>query len=150
MTSEPQISAMGKLQFVFTIASVLLLGACNAGDPERRPEPFSEIGETETIWLNGTEPFWGGSVQGDRFIYTTAEAPDGTSIAVRRFAGNSGLGFAGTIGGTSVDLTVTQGECSDAMSDRIYPYHATLKFGDDLRNGCAWTDSRSYSGPRRP
>jgi len=36
------------------------------------------------------------------------------------------------------------------MSDRTYPFTATLKIGDDTRNGCAWTEREPFSGPQHP
>ena len=48
------------------------------------------------------------------------------------------------------DLMITPGECSDGMSDRTYPYTATLLVGDEQRQGCAWTDSQPYDEPELP
>jgi uncharacterized membrane protein len=134
----------------------LVLAGCQAGGGSAIPgesndhAPFAEIGSGETIHLTGTEPFWGGTAQGDQLIYTTPETPDGTTITVKRFAGRAGLALSGQLGGQSLDLTVTQGECSDGMSDRTYPYTATLLVGGETRNGCAWTSAKNFSGPQNP
>ncbi len=104
-------------------------------------QPFAQIGEGEVIKLSGTEPFWGGDVDGEVFTYATPENIDGQEIAVTRFAGRGGLSFAGELDGASVDLAVTPGECSDGMSDAIYPLTATLQIGEDQRQGCAWSDA---------
>jgi uncharacterized membrane protein len=32
------------------------------------------------------------------------------------------------------------------MSDRSYPFTATLTIGDELRNGCAYTDIQMFTG----
>ncbi len=104
---------------------------------------FSAIAADETIRLTGTEPFWGGSVEGDRLIYTTPENPDGTVIDITRFAGRGGLSFSGTLSGQPLDLAITPAPtfapCSDGMSDRDYPFIATLRIGAETREGCAWT-----------
>ncbi len=112
--------------------------------------PFAGIALDETIRLTGTEPFWGGTLQGDRLVYTTPERPDGTSLAVKRFAGRGGLSLSGRLDGSAFDLTVTSGQCSDGMSDRTYPFTATLKLAGETRNGCAWTDTKRFSGPENP
>lgn len=111
---------------------------------------FDAIAPDETIRLVGTEPFWGGTVAGGNLRYTSPENQAGEVISVRRFAGNSGLGFSGTRGGRPIDLTITRGTCSDGMSDRSYPYTATLRLDTEQRSGCAWTDQQPATGPATP
>ncbi len=111
---------------------------------------FSAIGADETIRFTGTEPFWGGSVTGAELVYSTPENQDGDKIAVRRFAGNNGLGFSGSLNGGPFDMTVTPGSCSDGMSDRTYPFTVTLKLGEEQRSGCAWTERTPFSGLENP
>lgn len=111
---------------------------------------FDAIAVSDTIHLTGTEPFWGGTVENGRFIYTTPENQAGEAIAVERFAGNSGLAFSGTRSGKPADLIVTRGSCSDGMSDRTYPYTATLRLDAEQRSGCAWTDREPFAGPANP
>ena len=138
------------------MTACLLLAACAAGPdnaedaPGTAPEGFTGIGPDETIYFGGTEPFWGGEVSGETLVYTTPENIDGTQIAVERFTGQGGLGFSGTLNGASFDMTVTPGECSDQMSDRIYPYTVTLQIGEATRTGCAHTDSQPFDGPANP
>ena len=67
-----------------------------------------------------------------------------------RFAGNNGLAISGDPGTAAFDLSVTPGACSDGMSDRTYPFTATLLIGNEQRQGCAWTDSQPFTGPERP
>ena len=99
------------------------------------------------IHYTGTEPFWGGASGAGMATYSTPENPDGSEFPVERFAGNNGLGISGSLNGASFDLMITPGECSDGMSDRIFPYTATLLVGGEQRQGCAWTDSQPFSGP---
>lgn len=115
-----------------------------------RQAPFDAIAADETIRLVGNEPFWGGTVRAGELVYTTPENQAGETVAVRRFAGNNGLGFSGSLRGAPLDLTVTPGKCSDGMSDRSYPFTATLKLGDEQRNGCAWTDRMRFTGSESP
>lgn len=120
--------------------------------PDRGSEnrSFAAISAGETINLVGTEPFWGGTLKGGELVYSTPENQQGEAIAVTRFAGNGGLGFSGTWQGRPLDLTVTQGACSDGMSDRSFPFTATLRLGEEQRNGCAWTDRQPFTGADRP
>lgn len=136
------------------LLAALMLPACTqaSGPDARQTEPFAAIGPDETVRFTGTEPFWGGEVTGARLRYSTPEDIDGEEIAVERFAGNSGLSFSGRLeNGALFDLMITQGTCSDGMSDRSYPFVATLKLGgSEIRSGCAWTAARPFEGPENP
>ena len=135
---------------------LLALSACGADEGARAPgdgaatHAFNGIGPDETVRFTGTEPFWGGEEKDGRLTYSTPENQAGVAIAVRRFAGNAGLGFSGTLDGRPFDMTVTPGACSDGMSERSYPFTVTLRLGDEQRQGCAWTDRQPFSGPEAP
>lgn len=137
-----------------TVVSLALgLGACQAKEQASGSGPggtFGAISATDTIHLIGTEPFWGGQLAGTTLRYTTPDDPAGTPIAVERFSGNNGLGFSGSFEGKNFDLAITPGTCVDGMSDRRYPYVATLQIGNERRDGCAWTDSQPFSGSDKP
>ena len=138
---------------IIRLAPMLLLGACQPGEDTATGAPaeaFDGIAAEETIYLTGTEPFWGGEITGSKAQYSTPENQDGTMFEVERFAGNNGLAYTGQIDGGNFDLTVTPGDCSDGMSDRSYPFTATLKIGEEQRNGCAWTDRQPFTGPKSP
>lgn len=117
------------------------IGACQAGDPQApvtNPR-FTRIGPSETVRAIGTEPFWGTVIADGRATYTTPDDQDGTTLGVETFVGNNGISYSGTLNGTRFDLMVTASECSDGMSDRIYPFTATVQLGDVVRTGCAFT-----------
>jgi uncharacterized membrane protein len=122
----------------------------NAAVVDDEGASFAGIGAQETISLVGTEPFWGGKLANGELTYSTPENQAGETIAVRRFAGNNGLGFSGKLQGAPLDLTITPGACSDGMSDRSYPYTATLRLGAEQRSGCAWTERQRFTGPEQP
>ena len=113
-------------------------------------EAWSGIGPGEALRFTGTEPFWGGEVAGGSLTYTTPETPDGTTIAVERFAGRGGLSFSGQYQGADFEMAVTPLECSDGMSDRTYPFTVTLQLGEEQRNGCGWTEREPFEGPAQP
>lgn len=125
-------------------------GGANLPGDSSDTQAYDGISPGETVHFIGTEPFWGGEAAGDTLTYTTPENIDGTAIAVERFAGRNGLSFSGTLEDASFDMMITPGECSDAMSDRTYPFTVTLRIGEEVRNGCAWTDTQPFEGPEHP
>ena len=137
-------------------AMALAITACSAQDEARVPgdsgdtQAFDAIAANETLRVTGTEPFWGGTIAGGIFTYTTPENIEGEAIAVDRFAGRGGLSFSGERGGQELDLAITPTQCSDGMSDRTYPFAATLMIGAETREGCAWTDANPFDGPLQP
>lgn len=128
---------------LFFAGSILgLLASCQQGDglPGNADDtqPYSGIAEETVLELTGTEPFWNATITGGQMVWRTPEMPDGVSITVARFAGRGGLSFSGEMEGAALDIAVTPGDCSDGMSDRTYPFTATVQIGREQRNGCAW------------
>jgi len=150
------------------LAAPLALAACHSASPDRAPtdddqesaagaqevgapgdtsdmQAYDGIHADETVRFTGTEPFWGGQVNGTLLTYSTPEKPDGDAITVKRFAGRGGVSWSGTWADKAFRLAVTEGSCSDGMSDRTYPFTATLEVGGEQRQGCAWTERRSFT-----
>jgi uncharacterized membrane protein len=134
------------------LALSLALAACNHEPDADLPgnaaddQPFAAIGEDETIRLVGTEPFWSGEIAHGMLTWSTPEDIDGQRVPVTRFAGRGGLSFSGQLDMRPLDIAVTPASCSDGMSDRTYPYVATVQLGDQQLQGCAWSENESYSG----
>jgi len=132
-------------------AAALLTAGCNEtpGEISRDSTPFDGIAEDAQITVGGTEPFWGLSITpaGSSYEarYSSPELPEGETFPVSRFAGNNGLGFSGEWAGAPVTLALTPGDCSDAMSDRIYPFTATLQLDEVTLFGCAHTDAQPFT-----
>ena len=142
------------------LGCVAAISACSQtpGEITRDTEPFSGIASSAAITAVGNEPFWNmmvepdGGGEGEAFTatYSTPENIEGSTFAVKRFAGNNGIGLSGTLDGQSVSLALTPGECSDTMSDRTYPYTATLAIGDTTLTGCAYTSDQPFTGDEAP
>jgi uncharacterized membrane protein len=133
-------------------AGLMLLGGCTAGGDgiDSKGKSFDAVAPDEVVTLTGTEPFWNARVTAGEAVWTTPDKPDGTRFAVSRFTGNNGLGFTGTLDGASFIATVTPGKCSDGMSDRLYPYVATIALGGETLQGCGYTDRQPFTGSEAP
>ena len=134
-------------------ALAFALAACNPAkqdgiDPQG--QAFDKVAPQETVTMLGTEPFWNLAVKGSDGVWTTPDNQGGTRFAVRRFAGNGGLGFSGEVMGKPLTATLTPGECSDGMSDRSFPFVATIALGGETFEGCGYTDKQPFSGPAAP
>ena len=136
------------------LLALVALTACNSapGEISRDGEAFSQIAPETAISAGGTEPFWNLAIPAaeadgtHQAVYSTPEDIDGAPVTLTRFAGNNGLGFSGAIGETPLNVAITPGECSDGMSDRLYPYHASLSLGEETRFGCAYTSEEPFTG----
>lgn len=147
-------------------ACSVLLASCSQspGDISRDAKPFDGIAPSSTITALGTEPFWGldiapegagGGAVGDggeayTARFTSPDDLDGTPFAVTRFAGNNGISFSGELSGEPAQIALTPGECSDGMSDRLYPYTATVAWGEVTLFGCAHTSDEPFTGDETP
>lgn len=132
--------------------AALMAAACtpNGDAIDSKGETFSAIAPEEVVRLTGTEPFWGVTIEGGQANYANPDHPEGFDFAVTRFAGNNGLGFSGTLDGAAVTISLTPGQCSDGMSDRAYPYLATIALGEETLRGCGYTDRQPFTGDAAP
>lgn len=141
---------------VLALSGALMLVSCadTPGEISRDTQPFDDISATADITLLGTEPFWGIDItpDGEGFVarYSSPENLDGSQFAVSRFAGNNGIGFSGSLDGQAVQIALTPGQCSDGMSDRTYPYTATVALGDAVLYGCGHTSDQPFTGDEAP
>jgi len=134
-------------------ALVLIAAACTPAktdgiDPQGKA--FDAVAADEAVTMLGTEPFWNLAVEDGNGVWTTPDNQPGTRIAVKRFAGNGGLGFSGEIDGKPFTATLTPGQCSDGMSDRSFPFVATIALGGETLEGCGYTDSQPFTGDESP
>lgn len=141
---------------LFIGASAALLAGCGPNDSiDSSGAVFDGIAPDTAITMIGTEPFWGLTIDaGQNNQHSARLAQPGEAgereFTVTRFAGNNGLGFSGSLDGKAVQIALTPGECSDQMSDRAYPFTATVKWGDAMLMGCAHTASAPFTGPETP
>ena len=143
----------------FSIASLsLLLVACQPSQPPADPAPPAAVvapatpaaetpsakrvpGQEAVEPLRifrafGTEPFWGVNVEDTRLTYTTPENQAGVVMEGTRKTLADGVEISGQHDGKPFVLTVSNGTCSDGMSDNTYSMVSTFRYGDIDYKGC--------------
>ncbi|QDA56637.1 COG3650 family protein [Thermomonas aquatica] len=143
------------------IASLsLLLAACNAPEPssaDSTPPAGAPVATTpapaaapmakrapgqenadplQVFRAFGTEPFWNVNVEDATLTYTTPEDQAGMVMQGERHSVTGGVEIAGSHAGKSFTLTLTEGMCSDGMSDNRYTLISTFRYGDIDYRGC--------------
>ena len=151
---------MGSIRSQIACAfGAVLLTACSQADSiDADGAVYDGIGPAEMITLGGTEPFWDvivspqndGSYQATLKTFGYPDEAGERSLEVSRFAGNNGVSFSGDFEGKPVFIAITPGDCSDGMSDRSYPFAATVSLEGTTLLGCAYTDVSPFSGPEAP
>lgn len=145
--------------FLTALLPALALAACHSGGedgpvvPGDRSDtrPYAGVAPDEELHFRGTEPFWGGEITGNEMTYRTPARPEGLPITVSRFNGRGGFSYSGKLDGVDFTLAVAPGQCSDGMSDRIYPFAVMLQRGEQQQlHGCAWSKSHPFTGPAAP
>lgn len=136
-------------------ALCLLLAAAAACTPaadgiDPQGKTFDAVTPEDAVTLTGTEPFWTLAIAAGEGVWTTPDNQPGTRFAVQRFAGNNGLGFSGELDGKPLTATLTPGACSDGMSDRRFPFVATIALGGETLQGCGYTTRQPFTGEEAP
>lgn len=114
---------------------VVATAPANAAAPAT-PPPLSEPA-TARYRFTGTEPFWGGTIEGAAILYRTPEDQAGQSIAAAVSKEGAATRYSATLDGQPFILVLTPGTCSDGMSDTVYPLKAALTVQGEQRSGCA-------------
>jgi uncharacterized membrane protein len=93
---------------------------------------------THNLKAIGTEPFWGAKVEGRCVTYSTPEYQQGTRIWTKVTKNEQKTVWDGALRGQQFQLTVRpKADCSDGMSDNVYPFEAALRVDGETRHGCA-------------
>jgi len=131
-----------------SLCALALLAAC--GKPPEEPKaalplppppaavPDAKVRTTTDAFSGdfnavGTEPFWAIEV---RAAGLELSRPDAADLTVAN-PGPKVDGGKAVWSAPGLILTLTQGDCSDGMSDRTYPYVAEAVVGDTVLKGCA-------------
>ena len=99
------------------------------GEEQLDPAPLRAV---------GTEPFWGAQIMGRCVTYSHLDDTKGTRIWTRYAETPAGPVWSGALDGRPFELRIRAApECSDGMSDKLYPMSVELIVGGERRQGCA-------------
>ncbi len=116
-----------------TPAAPVVLGGVDLGQPLR---------------AIGTEPFWGIEITPEHLAYTAIDHPGLTvTNPGPTLQGTTAVYAAAGADGATLVVTLIATECSDGMSDRVYPLTARVELGSQTLNGCAASTAFLESQP---
>ena len=108
----------------------------------------------------GTEPFWGVAITPEALVYSGVDRPEQrasnpgpevqgtTAVYTATLDQGSGSSSAERDSPSIMVVTIIATECSDGMSDRVYPLTARVELGEETLNGCAQSAAALDAEPR--
>ncbi len=128
-----------------SVAVVLVLAGCV------QPPPLGSVAEDGACRVQegtalsvaplravGTEPFWGARIEGRCVTYSHIDDQQGTRVLAQFQQVGGDMIWSGTLRGQPFELRARpMAECSDGMSDKLYPLAVTLQVDGEQRTGCA-------------
>lgn len=136
------ISSAIILGLSFTLLVSNRSAANNAPSTSRSNSDVAQNTSGEEFIARGTEPFWNMTVSKRGIVYTSPEVKKLTFAYVNplKAAGRpEDLVRVYPLKGKNNNMLIIKkdNKCSDGMSDKIYPYSATLILGNTVFEGCA-------------
>lgn len=140
-----------------TLTLLTTMAACS-DKPDTRTEPAPEtattpvviggVDLTQPVRVLGTEPFWAIDIAHRTLSLTRPGVADVTApVASPVVTGTTAVYTGTTDSGQTLVLTLIATECSDGMSDRLYPLTAKVELGEETLNGCGTTPAALAQAP---
>jgi uncharacterized membrane protein len=138
------------------LALALSVAACSQGTTEKAeapadaPTPVSLGGVDlgQPLRALGTEPFWSVEITKDAMVYTGVDREEQRASNPQPVVqGTTAVYTASTDDGAEMIVTLIATECSDGMSDRLYPLTAKVEMGEVSLTGCAASQAFLNSQP---
>ena len=131
---------------LIALAALTLTACSNSGEAPPSEAPagppaatvLGGVDLTQPLRAIGTEPFWGVDITPDSLKYSAVDHPGLTTANPGPTVQGTTAVYAATgEGGAALVVTLIATECSDGMSDRVYPLTARVEIGSETLNGCA-------------
>ncbi|HEX8471536.1 MAG TPA: hypothetical protein VF633_10515 [Brevundimonas sp.] len=135
----------------------LMASSCSQGttektrSPAEAPTPVSlgGIDLNQPLGAVGTEPFWSVAITPDAMIFTGVDRDEQRASNPQPVVqGTTAIYTGATNDGAAMVVTLIATECSDGMSDRVYPLTAKVELGEASLSGCA--ASQAFLDTRPP
>ncbi len=125
-------------------ALVAMLAACQPA-----PLMLGEIDLGKPMRALGTEPFWGVEIKPDEVVFTGVDRPEFRAPNPgARIQGAVAVIAAKDAAGAEIVITLRPDQCSDGMSDFVYPMNAEVAFAGETLKGCAASQTTLDERPR--
>ena len=130
--------------------AVLALAACSQpAEAPVAPEPapaaaptLGGIDLTQPLHIGGNEPFWAIEMTGPEMVYSGVDRPEQRAPQGQPTLQGTMATWESTTGaGQPLRITLTATDCSDGMSDRVWPLTAMVEIAGESLTGCAATAS---------
>lgn len=115
--------------------------ASHADAPTNPGEPASAPAVSGPDWfapidLTGTEPFWAMKIRRDGLALEGVDRPKLVAPNPGPASSQTRATWDAPVAGGALKVALEALNCSDGMSDRTYPYTATVVIGDETLKGC--------------
>lgn len=135
------------------LAPLALLAACDQPAPapdEPTPPPSVTLGGvdlSQPVHVSGTEPFWNVAITPTQLKYSGLDRPLQTAANPGPVVqGTTAVFTAMTDQNNALVVTLIDTDCSDGMSDRLYPLTAKVEIGGETLSGCAISQAAIDTG----
>jgi len=127
--------------YLHLILVALLLGSCTSGPPPSSSGRGLAAPVSVSYRCTGTEPFWSVAISPAGIVFQSPEVAPVTYPFVASKKSGQTIEFLTSLNfgseKSTLKVILTPGNCSDGMSDTIYPFIAVvIRDGQQLR-GCA-------------
>jgi uncharacterized membrane protein len=143
------------------VVLILVIAACNNSAGKKEDLPAGEAGTIDTnqtakqmpgksagpdtVFTGfGNEPFWAIYViDREKIVFHPADGPD-LSVPLNSdfYPDSIKYSYGGSVGVTTIVLTVTKKDCSDGMSDETHPYEVSVFANKTKYAGCGRLGTR--------
>ena len=122
-----------KLKILALLGTLAALTGCEGYGPTPPPPPFTPNPPGGVYRAVGTEPFWDMTIDERQMIFTDR----GNNVQVNQPTPRVIIGIAGEIYQTPrLGVNIVHRQCSDGMSDRVYPDTVQVDVDGRRYNGC--------------
>lgn len=130
-----------RIAFLALVGLFPVLAACGEAGPSAADAPPARLAGVDLgqpVRVLGVEPFWGVEVGPDGLLYSGVDRPEEAAANPGpQIVGSTAVITTRTERDRPLVVTLIATDCSDGMSDRIYPLTARVEIGDEVLQGCA-------------